>query len=192
MRQVILISGSPGTGKTTIANKLSKLLPAELIDINKEAIENQFLKKDPNRDTNITDIKKLKKHLIKKIENSNALYVIIEGHYADIIPNKYVSKAIILRTHPEILKKRLEQRKYSVKKISENLQAEILGDCTYHAIESYGTDKVYELDNSELSIEQTIEILISLIKANKIEFFENKIDWLGTLEKNGKLSEYFD
>ncbi|MFX1451666.1 MAG: hypothetical protein ACFFCM_12525, partial [Promethearchaeota archaeon] len=104
----------------------------------------------------------------------------------------FVYKAIILRTHPEILKKRLKQKKYSIKKIAENLQAEILGDCSFHAYSSYGIEKVFELDNSEISIEKTLDLLISIVKNEKIKRNFKKIDWLETLEKDNTLTKYFE
>ncbi|NVM01134.1 MAG: AAA family ATPase [Candidatus Helarchaeota archaeon] len=192
MKKVIILSGTPGTGKTTIAKILSEALNANLIDINKEVIENQFYTFDSERETKIADIKKLKKHLKKIIQEIHSEYILVEGHYADILPDELVYKAIILRTHPEILKKRLEQKKFSGKKISENLQAEILGDCSSHAYESYKANKIYELNTSKISIDKTINILIALIKNDKSSYQLEKIDWLEDLEKNKSLNKYFD
>lgn len=192
MKKIILLSGTPGTGKTTIVKLLKSALPAVVIDINKEVIENQFFTMDSERETKIADFKKLKPYLEQKIKEIQSEYILIEGHYADIMPNELVSKIIILRTHPEVLKKRLKQKNYSTKKIIENLQAEILGTCSYHAIKSFETKKIYELDNSELTIEETVKKIVNLIKENMNRSSIGKIDWLDSLEKTGRLSKYFD
>ncbi len=192
MKKIVIISGTPGTGKTTIAKILSKALNGKLIDINQKVVENQFYTLDSERETKIADIQKLEKHLVKLIQEINSEYIIVEGHYADILPDELVYRAIILRTHPEILRDRLEQKKYSRTKISENLQAEILGVCSSHAYESYEAHKVYEINTSKMSIDKTINILISIIKNDKSNYHLEKIDWLGDLEKNNLLNKYFD
>ncbi|MHA1377637.1 MAG: adenylate kinase family protein [Candidatus Helarchaeota archaeon] len=192
MKKIVILSGTPGTGKTTVANRLKDSIPAKIIDINYEVIENKIFSVDPDRNTKIADFKTLKAHLVKKIKQIESVFVIVEGHYADIIPNKLVYKAIILRTHPEILKKRLGQRNFEKDKVSENLQAEILGDCTYHAINAYDTDKIFEVDNSRLTIEQCTNRILEIITKDKKDLKSKKIDWLHVLEKDEKLSKYFD
>jgi adenylate kinase len=191
MKKIIILSGTPGTGKTTIANLLCKELNAIIIDLNKEVIENNFFTMDLDRETKIADVEKLKSHVVKKIKESELKYIIIEGHYADIIPDDLVHHAIVLRTHPETLKRRLKQKGFSNGKIRENLQAEILGDCSSHAIDSYGMNKIHELDTSNASIEDSVQKIISIVKENKPPEIQ-VIDWLGTLEKEGKLKEFFN
>ena len=68
-RKIIVVSGTSGTGKTTIAKKLAKKLKAKYIDVKKiidkyklsEGIDKKFKSK-------IIDIKKLNKILIKIIK----------------------------------------------------------------------------------------------------------------------------
>ena len=117
MKKVIILSGTPGTGKTKVAKSLADELNAIVIDINKEVIETRLYSKDENRDTKIADLSKLQLHLVEKVKDIKSGYIIIEGHYADIIPNELVDKAIILRTNPHILENRLKDKNFSNDKI---------------------------------------------------------------------------
>lgn len=73
-----------------------------------------------------------------------------------------LDKVIILRVHPSILEERLVGRKYSDSKIRENLEAEALDVCGAEAYEAYGED-VCEIDVSDLSIDETINLVVDVI-----------------------------
>ena len=86
---------------------------------------------------------------------------------------------IILRCRPEILEKRLDSRKYSDAKIHENLEAEALGVCSAESLEIY-KNNVYELDVTDLSINDVVSILLDFISGKKeLTFGEiDFMDWL--------------
>jgi adenylate kinase len=67
--KVIIITGSVGTGKTTLARKLAEKLNMNYLDVNK-IIKKYNISEgyDKKRKTNIIDIKKLNKVLIKEIK----------------------------------------------------------------------------------------------------------------------------
>ena len=74
---------------------------------------------------------------------------------------------IVLRVHPEILRKRLEARNYSASKIRENLEAEALGVCSAEAYEKYG-DRVFEVDVSDLTKDDAVEVMGNIIEDGEI------------------------
>jgi adenylate kinase len=132
---VIIVSGTPGTGKTTFAKKIAKELNYKYLDV-KEIISKNNLSEgyDKERDTEIIDIEKLNKviiEIIKKEKNT-----VIDSHLSHYLPKKYVKKCYITKCPLPILKKRLEKRGYSKKKIRENLDAEIFDTCRIEALES--------------------------------------------------------
>jgi adenylate kinase len=49
---------------------------------------------------------------------------VIDGHLSHLLP---VEAIIILRCHPEVLRKRLEERGYSPEKVQANVEIELLG-----------------------------------------------------------------
>ena len=165
----ISITGTPGTGKTEVSKELSKLLNYKYIDLNKLAEEKELIVGfDSKRKSKEIDEKKLKKLEIP--DNS-----VIDGHLSHLIP---VDLVVVLRTRPDILKKRLEKRlkenDWDRSKIQENLEAEILGICSYEAFEE--SKKVIEIDTTNKTSENTAKTIKEMITKKQLKTKE--IDWL--------------
>ncbi len=123
--KTICVSGSVGSGKTTLAKKLAKSLKFQYIDVTKEIKKNKLSDGyDRKRKCEIIDERRLIKFLVEKIKNSKKSLV-IDSIFAHLIPKKYVDLCIITICDISGLKKRLKKRKYSFNKIMENLQVEI-------------------------------------------------------------------
>ena len=196
--KIIAISGTPGTGKTSVSKKLSEIANAKFISLNKLAVSEQLtLKYDKKRDTHVVDFKKLIPHVINQIESykkTNIEFLLIESHFSDIIPEKYIDYAIILRCNPDELYKRLEKRGYKKEKIIENVQSEILGNCANFFIEEQIKSPIYEIDTTSLTIEAISKVIIDLINNNiKVEkYVIGKVDWLEFLAQEDRIQEFFE
>ncbi|MCC7570157.1 AAA family ATPase [Candidatus Micrarchaeota archaeon] len=117
----ILITGVPGTGKSTLAKYLKTKLNFELVELNNTA--KKFKIKKDKWGALIVDIKKTEKELNILLENKDN--IILDGHLGcDMKLN--VDKVFVLRCNPKILKKRLIKRKYPEDKIMENIEAEMI------------------------------------------------------------------
>lgn len=143
---VIIVTGSVGTGKTTIAKKLAKELKYKYIDVNKIISEKKLASGyDKKRKCKIIDTTKLNKALISLIKKDKNL--VIDSHLSHFLPSKYVDKCIVTKCDLKELEKRLKKREYSKDKIRENLDAEIFDVCLEeakekgHNIEIVRTDK---------------------------------------------------
>ena len=142
--KVVIVSGVPGTGKTTVSKKLAKKLNFSYLDVN-ETIKKYKLSRgyDKKRKTNIVDVKKLNMALIKEINNfKNTIKknskngIIIDSHLSHYLPKKYVNLCIITKCGLKELERRLKKKNYSKQKIRENLDAEIFDICLNEAKES--------------------------------------------------------
>ncbi len=137
--KTFIITGTPGTGKTTLAKALSKKSNYEYINVNK--IINKYNISegyDKKRKTKIVDIKKLNKYLIMEINNAKSNKsngIIIDSHLSHHMPKRYVDLCIVTKCNLKILEKRLKKKKYSKEKIRENLDAEIFDICLQEAKE---------------------------------------------------------
>ncbi|MBU0929993.1 MAG: AAA family ATPase [Nanoarchaeota archaeon] len=125
--KTIIVSGSVGSGKTTISKKLVKSLKSDYINITEFVKKNKIGKYNKKYNSYEVDIKKLNTKLIKIIKEHKKLNknLIIDGHLSHFLPRKYVDLGIICKCDIKKLKKRLEKRKYSKNKIRENLDVEI-------------------------------------------------------------------
>ena len=127
--KVIIVSGVPGTGKTTLAKKLSKEKNLKYIDVNalikKNKLANGF---DRRLHSKIVDVKKLNKLLIGIIKKSKK-DLIIDSHLAHYLPKRYVTLCIVTKTSISKLRNRLKKRRYSKVKIEENVDAQNFDIC---------------------------------------------------------------
>ncbi len=133
--KTICVSGSPGTGKTTLAKKLSKALGFEYVDVNK-IIKKENLSEgyDEINKCEIVDVKKLNKFLIELIKNSKKSLV-IDSHLSHYLDKKYVGACIVTTCNINVLKERLEKRGYNSKKVRDNLDTEIFDTIVIEAKE---------------------------------------------------------
>jgi len=166
----IALTGTPGTGKTSLSSKFD----CNLVSINDYYAEISNGKDE--EDNWLIDLEKLNEIIVTK-NHSNTIF---EGHVAHFLKN--IDKIIVLRCHPEQLKKRLSSRNYSDEKIRENMEAEALNIICEEAIESYDEKNVFEIDTSTMTIEESIEKLKNImngnIKSNKrIDYSETIMDW---------------
>ena len=151
--KTIIVTGSVGTGKTTLSKKLSKILKYKYLDVNKIIKENKELREEYDRKNKcyIINTKKLNKLLIEIIKETKD--IIIDSHLSHFLPKRYVNLCIITTCNIEKLAKRLKKRKYSKTKIADNLEAEIFKIIIFeakkkkHNILIVDTTKRYNLKN---------------------------------------------
>jgi adenylate kinase len=148
--KTIIVGGTPGTGKTTLAKRLAKKLNFHYLDVNK-IIEKYNISEgyDKKRDTKIIDTKKLNLALTKEIRNfkQSKEGIIIDSHLSHYLPKKYVDLCIVTKCNLKELENRLKKKKYSKSKIRENLDAEIFDVCLNEAKEN--RHKVIVIDTTK-------------------------------------------
>lgn len=150
--KVIIVTGSPGTGKTTLSKKLAKSIGFIYVDVNKIINEQKISEGyDSNKKCLIVDTKKLSDELISMIsefkKNKGSVNgVIIDSHLSHYLPSKYVGLCIVTKCELKKLKERLTKRGYSKNKIRDNLDAEIFNVC-FEEANNFG-HKILVVDTS--------------------------------------------
>ncbi|MHA2092402.1 MAG: AAA family ATPase [Candidatus Kariarchaeaceae archaeon] len=157
------MTGTPGTGKTTIAAKLKS-------DGYKTINLFEFAKKyesvdgfDEERQAFVVDTEKLESVLANFLASNQGL-IILEGHYGEIVPEKYVNKCFVLSCPTGELRLRLSKRGYPPDKIEENLTAEITQECWMQALEAFGPSRVTKINN--MSISSTANLIETYLHVN--------------------------
>ncbi|RLJ07003.1 MAG: NMP kinase [Candidatus Aenigmatarchaeota archaeon] len=133
----IAITGTPGTGKSRVAEELGKKLGWKVLHLG-DLADRFRTGWDKKRACWIVDHEKMGKELKKMHKNEN---LILEGHFSHLLP---VDIIFVLRLNPSVLRKRLERREWPEEKIQENLEAEIMQVCLDEARET--GKPVFEID----------------------------------------------
>lgn len=190
-KQVILITGTPCVGKTTIARQLSKELNALYVNLTEFAEkENLAIGKDEKRKTIIINEDKMRKktrEILDKTEKSN---IIIDGHYAAaVVPKSRVTRIFVLRRNPVELRDFMEKCGFQGPKLWENLASEILDVCLVEALRMHEKEKICELDVTGKTAENVVAEILAVLASRK-KCRVGCVDWLGMLETQGVLDEY--
>lgn len=160
----IALTGTPGTGKTTVA----ALLPYRVIDLNALVKGGLNLGTDQERGCLEADMDGLEQRLE---EMDTYGLTILEGHFS----HYFADEAVVLRLAPSELRKRLEARGYSTKKIQENLESEALDVILVEAVEFCG--HVSEIDTTGRSVHEVAGLVQRAIR-KEIELGPGQVDWL--------------
>ena len=134
-KKAIIVSGTPGTGKTSLAKELSHLLDYTYFDV-AEYIKKAHLAEsyDKKRACLVVDEAKLARALAREIKKSQRPLV-IDHHMSHFLPMQLVKLAVITTCKLTLLKKRLEKRGYDREKVRDNLEAEAFSTCLSEARE---------------------------------------------------------
>lgn len=165
----VALTGTPGTGKTTIA----ALLPYRVIDLNALVKGGLNFGIDPERGCLEADMDGLGKRLneLVPVDANTDTIIIIEGHFSHF----FADFAIVLRLDPQDLKKRLEARGYYDKKIQENLEAEALDVILVEAVES--CSRVDEIDTTGRSPAEVADLVVKIVQGESRQP-PGQVSWL--------------
>jgi adenylate kinase len=188
--RVILVTGTPCVGKTSVARLLSSKLDALYLNLTELAVDGDLISgRDEERDSVIVDENRMRRR-IREIVDSCTKDIVIDGHYAaSVVPKKCVTCIFVLRRDPTELRKLMEKNGFSGRKLWENLASEILDICLVEALNINGKEKVCELDASGKSVDEVVIEILNILKGRR-RCRVGIVDWLGMLEKKGLLDEF--
>ena len=173
----ILITGTPGTGKTTFAALLAHQLNTSLatmnipenirfnhVELSKIIQDNKLYDGwDEAMNCSIFNEDMVLDYLEPHMGNGG---IIMDFHGSDFFPQRYFDFVFVLRTENKILYERLKIRKYSEEKIQGNVECEIFEECKQEALESYDNNIVFEMSNNleddmNKNIKQCFDLFVS-------------------------------
>src|SRR5512135_1972731 len=97
VNRVILVTGTPCVGKTTVAKELARRLDAYYVNLTELAKKhNLTVGEDQKRHTTIIDEDKMRAKLAELIVTEDKPDLIIDGHYAAAVtPNEKVTHVFV-------------------------------------------------------------------------------------------------
>ena len=182
---LILITGTPGVGKSILASKLSKKLDCQQVDISTLVKTKElYTRVDKKRRTLVADERRLTSAVSKIIhENKNRCLVISTHFLGGYLPTRQVKYCFVLRLHPEKLRERLALRRWSPSKIRENVEAELIGVCQFEAVALLGRKRVHEIDTTGKSSNRVLREVSNLVDGKKKDIGNaGVVDWLETYD----------
>ncbi len=155
---VVLVTGTPGTGKSTILKESGH----NCLNVS-ELIKSEGLHKGYNEkfDTFIVNDKKTRKRLLHLIpEQASKGPLLIECHSCGIFDKDemevLVDRVLVLRCRTDVIFDRLTARGYSTKKRDENVECEIMGICEEEAREVFASVPVQVFENNTIEDKSAI------------------------------------
>ncbi|CAI6333341.1 unnamed protein product [Periconia digitata] len=141
----IVVTGTPGVGKTTHAEQIAQNLGFKHVSINQIVKDEGFHEgKDEELGSWIVDEDKLLDYLEATSLSETGGYV-LDFHACELFPERWIDLVLVLRCDSTVLYDRLTARGYEGKKLEENMDSEIMQVLLDEARESYKEEIVVEL-----------------------------------------------
>ena len=162
----VALTGTPGTGKTSIAEELDSF---NVLDLKKFVKDRDIGDQKKEFEVNTEE---MVKHLREEVNSKDN--VLIEGHLSHHFSADF---CVVLRCNPEELRERLSKRDYSEDKIEENIESEILDVILSEAVEKQ--ENIIEVDTTGKEPKEVAKEIEDKIENRETGYGE--IDWTGYL-----------
>lgn len=162
----VLLTGTPGTGKTSIAREQERF---KVLDLKKFAKDRGL--GEPGEEEFLVDIERLREPVANETSERDW---ILEGHFAHRLEGDV---CVVLRCDPEELEQRLSKRDYSDSKVRENLEAEAMDLVLQEAVNLH--EKVIEIDTTGKKPGEVVSEMNRRIE--KEEYGYGELDFSGWL-----------
>jgi len=176
---IIGVTGTPGTGKKSVAPLLAKGLRVQCLSIDEVARSHGLLERRGGEWE--VDAGALRREL-----HGFSVPTVIYGHLLPhSIDERLVSRAVVLRCEPSVLKRRLAARGYSQKKVIDNVESELIGVVSSETFEAFGEAKTFEIDTTNMVPEDAAGASKGVIAGDSKP--DPRIDWTLAYDTGARL-----
>lgn len=168
---IIAVTGTPGTGKTSVSRELAGLLGYEYVDVNafagREGVETEY---DEERGTTAVDVESL----VATLQGEVGENAVLDGHLSHFFP---VDLTVVLRCEPSELQGRLAGKGWNEEKIRENVEAEVLDLILHEAVKM--RERVVEVDTTGRKPAEVAEEIVKAAKTGNVpeELLPGGVSW---------------
>ncbi|KJE94497.1 TATA box binding protein (TBP)-associated factor [Capsaspora owczarzaki ATCC 30864] len=158
----ILITGTPGVGKTTLCELVSAATGYPHYNVSQMA-----------KDGNMLDgwDEEYQTHLLDELEPLvHPGGAIVDYHGCELFPKRWFDLVVVLCADNTVLYDRLSARGYTGKKLSDNVESEIMQVILQEAHESYDAEIILHLENDTTEqMEQNVQTISEWIAQYKLK-----------------------
>ncbi|KAI4247075.1 MAG: hypothetical protein L6R40_001740 [Gallowayella cf. fulva] len=143
----IIITGTPGVGKTSLSELLTSCTELKHLAINRIAKERDCHDGwDETLKSWIVDEDKVLDAIEDEVQQGGCL---IDWHACNLFPESWIDLVIVLRSDSSNLYDRLKARNYPERKLQENMDAEIMEVLLDEARNAFDPNMVIELQSND-------------------------------------------
>lgn len=179
-----MLSGVPGTGKSTLGRMAAGLMQIEFVDL-PDIVRSMRLYRSYDRWSRsyVVDLRKV----------SNAVGSILKGKPSPALLSTHIAfkprgceviKVVVLRRNPLELIQVLEERNYPKKKVAENVSAELIDSLYADFVRRFGKSRVFQMDVTSMPVSGAAERLVRILLSDDKG---GAVDWMSALEKESRL-----
>lgn len=167
----VLITGTPGVGKTTLCRLLEdqvnegrapphfQYVPLAEVIVRKKL----YTAVNPTFNVPEFDEDMVCDELESQVQQGG---LIVEFHSSDFFPQRWFKYVVLLRTNNTELYDRLAARGYEAPKIMENIECEIMNVTSEEVHAAYTPEQVIELQSNTVEeMESNVRHLVSLLRS---------------------------
>lgn len=183
----IVVTGTPGTGKTTLCRKVSEIMGWVHMDLGEFVIRKRLhLGYDRSRMSYIVDLARTKRQIVDTLKSGEGTYL-LDGCFSHLVaPLRNTLGVVVLRTNPIKLLERLSKK--PKRKALENAQAEALDVVLIESLTRFG--KVYEIDTTDKLVDEVVDEFLRAYDSGFPPKF-GVTNWLQELHDDGNFDKIF-
>jgi adenylate kinase len=159
MSRFLAIAGTPGTGKKTLAPAVAVRLGLRSV-----ALNGLLTPAESARSSEGIDPRRLRGRLLARARGNSLVY----GHLvADVLEKGDIARVVVLRCDPMELRRRLGIRGYPTSKVTENVEAELIGVVSADCVRKFGRRRCFEFDTTSKSVEASAAGVAKLLGSSR-------------------------
>uniref|UniRef100_A0AAG5D4U1 Adenylate kinase isoenzyme 6 homolog n=1 Tax=Anopheles atroparvus TaxID=41427 RepID=A0AAG5D4U1_ANOAO len=168
----ILVTGTPGTGKSELCRALETKLGFKWQSVSKIVSDNSFVEEyDEEFECPVLDEDRLLDFLEPIMQQGGN---IVEYHSSEFFPERWFAAVYVVRCSTSILYERLQAREYGDRKIKSNMECEIFQIPLDEARDAYRKEIIFELtsdtqEDLEKNVQQVYDWLMEWKKGDASE-----------------------
>ena len=169
LQKILIVTGTPGTGKTVLAKLIAEKEKAELVNLGELIKKKKLYRRyDRSRRSYIIDEKRLRKSLLTLFNSYRGKDLVIETNWlGKFMPKRSGMTAVVIRADPVVLAGRLERRGWAKRKIWENVEAELIDLSLYDSLKFLGGRRVYQVDATRKRPGELLRTVSKLISGDR-------------------------